>query len=139
MVSMSSSVVTIALLVAFIVMTSLNAIRMWRGKTGFLIRPLTPSYRKTFECQKWLAINSISTFVWWSFAIMGASAYGLKKRMPKIVHLAFYVPVAVGFALFIGTLIIGLSIFLSGKPVRCIPSQFRDAAAHKWDDGPKFL
>ena len=70
---------------------------------------------------------------------MGASGYGLKRKLSTVVRFALYIPLAAGFALFIATLVVSISIFLIGKPVRFIPSQFRDAAAHKWDDGPKLL
>ena len=133
---MISSVVTILLLAALVGFTTINSFRMWRGKSGFALRPLSPSYRKTSQCQRFLTVNSISTFGWWSFALMGAAGYGLGQESSTAFRVMLYVPLLAGLMLFVATLVFGISIFIVGRPLRFIPPQFRDAAAKKWDDGP---
>jgi hypothetical protein len=134
---MNSSITPILLLTALICLTTINTFRMWRGKDGLALRPLSTSYRKTSQCKRFLAINATSTFVWWSFALMTLAAFGLHHETARAVRVLLFVPFVIGLALFVATLVVGLTIFFNGKPLRIIPPQFRGAAVKKWIDESK--
>ena len=136
---MNNSVAIILMLVVLIAFTSVNTIRMWQGKRGYFFRRSPPANYEKFRSQRNMTINSMGSFVWWSFALIGVGRLGLRNISSVPVRAVLYVPLVVGWVLLVSALIAGLSIFLTGRPVKFVPPQFRDAAVKKWDDGSKPL
>ena len=133
---MNNSAVLLLILAVLILFSTVNTIRMWQGKAGWIPRPLSAEKRNSFIFQRGMAVNAMGSFVWWSFALAIGGRYGLRKESSSVVRALLYVPLVGGLSLLATLLCTMISIFLSGKPIKFIPPQFRDAAAKGWHEDP---
>jgi hypothetical protein len=119
-------------LIILIVVSTINSYRMWHGRQGWIPRPSSPEYRKTYKYQRYMTANAISPLVWWSFGLITLGRYGLRKSSSGLFHALPYVAVFGGWALLIATLVSGIFVFSIGRPKWLVPSQFREAGEHRW-------
>ena len=93
----------------------------------------------TSKYKRFMSINAISTFGWWSFALIAIGRKGIQNTHSSTARALLDIPLWAGWILFAATFTIGYSIFTVGKPIRCIPPQYRKAARMRWDDGKPLL
>jgi hypothetical protein len=119
-------------LVVLIVVSTINSYRMWHGQQGWVPRPTSPEYRMTFQHQRYMTANAISPLVWWAFGLISLGRYGQRKSAKGALHLLLYLPLWGGWTILVFTLVVGLIVFTSGRPIWIVPGQFRDAARRGW-------
>lgn len=126
--------VLIVILCALVVLGTFNTIRIWRDQSPLVLIPPSPEYLASVRYKRFLSAYAATGFIGWSFALIVFPERALHFTRSHFLRALLYIPVAVGWALLVGTLLTLPAIYFNGRPRLLIPPRFRAAASTGWDD-----